>query len=157
MDEINSNDKYIFLDIDGVLQPFRPCHRFEVNRKELIDKICEEFHDDFYQQLDEYDVAAVYLDWNEEAVKNLKKLIDETNAKIILSTAWRESRTMKEMEKLFKLHELDHYIAGMTLSELNSYSEWQFSSAKNEEDLKRMKEIHSNSFTANHLNKQKNM
>lgn len=62
-------DKIIFLDIDGVLNLYREEH----------DKYGQLFHDNF--------------------VNNLKHIIDETGAKIVLSSTWRLSgfKTNKNM------------------------------------------------------------
>lgn len=53
--------KVIFLDIDGVLNSY-----------------------DFYNECDDFTVAV-----DEENLKNLKTIVDQTGAKIVLSSSWR--------------------------------------------------------------------
>jgi hypothetical protein len=110
--------KVIFLDIDGVLQPFTE-YRFDHIRRGVAD---EAVYDDLlrktgidYHKLDLYDVFAVYFDWNLGAIKQLKRVLDTTGAKIVLSSSWRANGD-KYMRDLFRIYELDSYFIDSTLS-----------------------------------------
>lgn len=97
----------VFLDIDGVLQPISSANRFQIDRKRLREEIAYKYSDDTYLDMDEYDIAAVFVDWKKSAVLNLKKLLKKHSTKIVVSSAWKESRTFDELLKLFRLHDLD--------------------------------------------------
>ena len=101
--------KVIFLDIDGVLQPSTNQKRFDVDRKETAAMLAKQYCDDIYTELDEYDVAAVYCDWDVKAVGLLKECMDKTGARIVLSSDWRETRSRRDMLALLRLHGLDGY------------------------------------------------
>ena len=103
----------IFLDIDGVLQPGHKQDRFKHDLKKLRQDFSEK-SDPHYETMSEYDIGAVYYDWNDEAVKNLKTLIDEADAEIVLSSAWRERKSIKQLKLLFKIHDLDKYVIAKT-------------------------------------------
>lgn len=103
----------IFLDIDGVMQPFTNTRRIKCNCEEVVKYIAEKLNDDSFYEMNEFDVAAVYLDWEKEAIDNLKTLIKERDAKIVLSTGWRYMG-YENLVKLFRIHDLDQYIIGET-------------------------------------------
>ena len=115
----------IFLDIDGVLQPCLSQKRFDHDLSETREMVARETGNSKYLQLDKYDVGAVYYDWSEKAVYNLKKLITNCDAEIVISSDWKRTRTLEELKLLFRLHGLDEYITDMT-----SYTD---SSFKNQE------------------------
>lgn len=119
----------VFLDIDGVLQPFTQ-KRFEHIRE--VPELCRELEQksdskyryaELMQQslLSPYDIAAVYYDWDMEAVACLKRLLKTTGSKIVLSSSWRESRTFSAMEALFAIHGLDGNIYDITFCATNVY------------------------------------
>ena len=100
----------IFLDIDGVLQPCLSQKRFDHDLSETREMVARETGNSKYLQLDKYDVGAVYYDWSEKAVYNLKKLITNCDAEIVISSDWKRTRTLEELKLLFRLHGLDEYI-----------------------------------------------
>lgn len=104
------NQPIIFLDIDGVMQPDRYRTRFNKDRNALKKELAKKYNDDGYLEIDEYDLAAVYYDWSKKAINNLTKLVTLNNAKIVLSTAWKDLIPFKNMLRLFKIHQLDSYI-----------------------------------------------
>ncbi len=97
----------VFLDINGVLQPDYYKHRFSVD-KSILKKLSNKHNID-YSQYDFYDVAAVYCDWDEQAVVRLKYILDETNSKIIVSSDWRNDRLPNKMKDLLTIQGLDRY------------------------------------------------
>ncbi len=104
----------VFLDIDGVLQPIYNEKRFDIDMEALQHELAEKFDDDIYLKIDKYDVAAIWVDWEKEAVENLKALLDQTGAKLVLSTSWRRFHVHKELIAMFRLHGLEGYLAGQT-------------------------------------------
>ena len=103
--------KIIFLDIDGVLQPYDSENRFyEINAKaqELVKELSAKHHIEF-SKYSVYDILAVYYDWNMEAVNRLKYILDETDSKIIISSDWRSNKNIYKMRDLLKIKDLDKY------------------------------------------------
>ena len=105
-----SERRVIFLDIDGVLQPGVNESRFKHDMDALKEELARKYHEPAYLELDKYDVAAVYYDWDAEAVSRLKHLIEETKAEIVLSSDWRHSKNLEQMKLLFRIHDLDGYL-----------------------------------------------
>ena len=103
--------KVVFLDIDGVLQPYESEYRFyEIDKKakRIVFDLSEK-HDVDYEKYSIYDILAVYHDWNLEAVERLRSILDETKAKIIISSDWKSERFPYKMRDLLKIHNLDKY------------------------------------------------
>ena len=100
--------KVIFLDIDGVLQPYDSNNRFYFLDEKLIDELSKKYGVD-YHAYSIYDVMAVCYDWDEQAVARLKCILEKTAAKIIISSDWRSEKTPDKMPALLKLHDLDGY------------------------------------------------
>lgn len=112
----------VFLDIDGVLQPGTQ-KRF--NYREDIPDLCVELErrcGGRYPyaswrgtcELDDMDIAAVYYDWNRDAVERLRYALEVTGSGIVLSTSWRETRGRLGMSALLAIHGLDRYLCGFT-------------------------------------------
>ena len=115
-------EKVVFLDIDGVLQPFTQ-HRFEHIQNGDMEKVYDELqrkHNVDYRQYDIYDVAAVYYDWHPDAVRELRRVLDTTGAKIVLSSSWRDDFDYR-MRDFFRIYDLDIYFAGSTIDLLYEY------------------------------------
>jgi hypothetical protein len=106
-------EKIVFLDIDGVLQPYTQ-KRFDhlEETDELNRQLLEKYNVD-YSLYDLYDVGAVYYDWDITAVAELKRILDTTGAKIVISSDWRD-KTIDRMVDLCRIHNLDDYIVGAT-------------------------------------------
>ena len=102
--------KIIFLDIDGVLQPYDNTERFNHDLQETVKEVAEKYNDQIYFTMDPYDVAAVYYDWDDKAVRLLKSCLDETHAKTVISSGWRDFNNEEQLKALFKIHALDSYI-----------------------------------------------
>ena len=100
----------LFLDIDGVLQPCSSQNRFDYD----LDALKKYFVsiDARYETIDKYDLGAVCFDWNLTSVALLKALLEETGARIIISSNWITSKNLAQLKLLFKIHGLDKYIEG---------------------------------------------
>ena len=107
-------NRIVFLDIDGVLQPFTNLKRFDCNLQAVKKEVAKKLNDNSYLDDDGYNIAAVYLDWHQEAISNLKKLLDESKAKIVITSNWRYL-DFDDLKRLFKIHGLDKYLLEMTM------------------------------------------
>ncbi|MDR0548685.1 MAG: hypothetical protein LBI10_04635 [Deltaproteobacteria bacterium] len=109
---INNNiDKVLFLDIDGVLQSHGSQSRFKHIANGDMENLYHDLENTFgidYSKYDEYDVAAVYYDWNKQSVSLLKDILNQTGAKIVLSSDWRIFGK-EMMYNFFKIHGLENY------------------------------------------------
>ncbi len=118
--------KVLFLDIDGVIQIFTQ-YRFD-HTPEEVHALCRELTAKFGGEFD-YDawageegsnpfwtVAAVQWDWNADAVKELKRVLETTGAKIVLSSSWRDFGFVA-MKALFRIWGLDSYYLDDTVKE----------------------------------------
>ena len=112
--KMDRDRRVVFLDIDGVIQPTSSEERFNHDLNETCRMLAERFGDQGFLRLDKYDVGAVYYDWPDEAVRNLKRLLDNCGAELVLSTNWKDYRPMDDMRRLFHIHDLDRYITDMT-------------------------------------------
>ena len=117
-------NKVIFLDIDGVLQPFDNEYRFFYEGDNLIKKLSNKYNID-YSIYDKFDILAVYYDWEECAVERLRHILNETNSKIIVSSGWRSNRLPNKMKDLLTIRNLDnYYLADNIISDgISSYHE----------------------------------
>ena len=114
----DENRKVLFLDIDGVMQPTDQrfyCNRFKLSpeeREQFPETIAKKTGIEHLKELDKYDVAAVYLDWHEKAIENLKSILEGRvpNVEIVLSSNWRETKSLQDMKALFAIHGLDGYL-----------------------------------------------
>ena len=120
--------KVLFLDIDGVLQPCSRKERFahmeeipaicaSLNKKLKTDFDYEAFIADSYNR--QCDVGAVYFDWDKTSVERLRRILDTTGARVVLSSDWREGG-MKRMKGLMAIHGLDGYLDDATFCILDS-------------------------------------
>ena len=77
--------KIIFLDVDGVLYPYHDrkllTKKPEKIKKKLIRK------DRIFKQANALELQLVYEGWNKQAVSYVKRLVEETDAKIVISSS----------------------------------------------------------------------
>lgn len=118
--------RVLFLDIDGVIESGQK--RFDHSDEEIWE-LCRKYTDAFgdfdytkwvgsEQSSSFWALAAVTWDWHQDALVELKRLLQATSAKIVLSSTRREFGE-KAMRALFKIHGLDTYYVDNTL--LNPY------------------------------------
>lgn len=100
----------IFLDIDGVLQPYNNDNRFNHNLDKLQTYLSEKFKDEIYLNMDKFDLGACYYDWNEISIDIIKELLNRTNSQLVIHSGWKESLTKDEIRALFKIKNLNNYI-----------------------------------------------
>ncbi|MCD7949580.1 MAG: hypothetical protein LUG12_04885 [Erysipelotrichaceae bacterium] len=105
--------KVLFLDIDGVLQPYQSRYRFHTNLETLIKYLSLRYQRD-YTIYDKYIIGACFLDWNKKAVKRIKTILDATNAKIVISSGWRSKKYPNRMLDLLHIWDMDQYWIGET-------------------------------------------
>ena len=114
--------KVIFLDIDGVLQPLGRQERFD--HMDEVPELCGKLNRicnngfDYVAHIEEfgsnaYDVAAVYYDWDKPSVERLRYILDLTNARIVLSSDWREGG-MERMRGMLGIYGLENYLVDAT-------------------------------------------
>ena len=61
--------KVIFLDIDGVLQPYSFRDRFNHDLDKLQKELAVKYNDEAYLQMDKYDIGAVFYDWHQSRLE----------------------------------------------------------------------------------------
>ena len=111
---MSNGRKVIFLDIDGVLQPTWKQDRFNHDMDELRRVLAAWFDNEEYLEMDKYDLAAVYFDWDREAVERLRALCDNFGAEIVISSAWREYSGLLRLKDYFRIYDLDRYVTDVT-------------------------------------------
>ncbi len=114
--------KALFLDIDGVLQPCGRQERF--SHKDEIPSICKQLNQTVKTDFDyeayvgnsysnACDIGAVYFDWDKPSIERLRKILEMTSARIILSSDWREGG-IKRMKGFLAIYNLDSYLDDAT-------------------------------------------
>ena len=105
--------RVVFLDIDGVLQPTSSQKRFDHDLEALRESLAERFGAE-YREFNEYDLGAVVHDWDAGAVARLRALCEEHDARIVVSSDWRQGRSVAQLQALFRLHDLHHLVVDRT-------------------------------------------
>ena len=75
--------KVIFLDIDGVLNS-----------------------DEYFDKIKNLDIQGIEQEIDIEKIKLLKKAINETGAKVVLSSSWRYTRNGQQLKELLSNYEI---------------------------------------------------
>lgn len=78
----NKNPKYLFLDIDGVLNSFND---YNMSYKTFLEKL-----------------NKITFELNPKQIKLLNNIVERYNPTIVLSSYWRTRYTLDEINKLFK-------------------------------------------------------
>lgn len=103
----------IFLDIDGVIQPYDNNYRFKHDLNGTVNYLTNRYRDNSYKNMDKYDVCAAFYDWDEIGLGILKKIIYEYDAHIVLHSGWREYMSLIEAKALFRLYDLEQDLIGI--------------------------------------------
>jgi HAD domain in Swiss Army Knife RNA repair proteins len=98
--------KVIFLDIDGPLNPNENIYRIK-NRKQ---KLGQPGHVTLKEQ----------EEWLPRACENFNKIIEATNALVVISSTWRQFHSITELQALFIKNNVRGLIYGITPIEHNS-------------------------------------
>ena len=107
--EENKKQNILFLDIDGVIQPYHNQERFNHDMDKTVEFLCKKYNTDIYKTMDKYDVCAAFYDWDDSAIGFIKKLVYEYSFKIVFSTGWREYNNLEQLKALFLLYDLDEF------------------------------------------------
>lgn len=92
--------KYIFLDIDGVLNSYEVC---ELNKDKFA---IQNGFGGFFTEEETPTLENVL--WGENLVQNLKFIVDATDAKIIISSTWRLHFSVEKFKEMFALYGYNH-------------------------------------------------
>ncbi|MFR6071600.1 MAG: HAD domain-containing protein [Faecalitalea cylindroides] len=91
----------LFLDIDGVLNP-PICPQYELDFA-LNDKLAAKLNNPSIKKLNIYFVNQVYYGFDKKSCELIKKLAQEFEAKIVLTSSWRLYYTKEEIEGMFEI------------------------------------------------------
>jgi hypothetical protein len=119
-------NKIIFLDIDGVLKPPRTDVDIKWDAIEEMILLLAEKHGRDYSQYDFYDVTNVYFGWDKEALHELRRIVAETDAMIVISSSWKQDFSLECMIDFFRIHDLGERILGYTPYLLDNDATMQF-------------------------------
>ncbi|MYB56916.1 MAG: hypothetical protein F4X51_11035 [Gemmatimonadetes bacterium] len=106
--------RVVFLDIDGVLQPPSQQNRFKHDLDQLRGSLAKKFNDVSYLDMDKYDLGAIYYDWRKDAVDRLRRLCEDFDADIVISSDWRSRKTVSLLKAYFRIHGLHQFVIDMT-------------------------------------------
>ncbi|MCY4148679.1 MAG: HAD domain-containing protein [Gammaproteobacteria bacterium] len=104
----------IFLDIDGVLQPYSSQKRFDHDLHELLKTLAEKYDDDLYLELDRFDLGCICFDWDIGAVERIRSICEDLEAKIVVSSDWRRGKSVEALKAYFRIHGLHYYVKDKT-------------------------------------------
>ena len=99
--------KVIFLDIDGVIAT-KYMYAYKSYSSKFLNKSKRIYKRKFSQRVYEN------LLFSRKSIKALNKIIHHTNAKIVISSAWRYGKNLKYFRQLFRRNGFSGEIIGMT-------------------------------------------
>ena len=121
----------IFLDIDGVINPFRP-KMFPIKEPFLKERLAKENNNPNIEQLDLNLVTQVYHGFDKEACVHIQKLCKEFDAKIVVTSSWRLMYSVSQLQAILDIHHLGKYVIDKTgdyntrASEIIRYCQYHF-------------------------------
>lgn len=110
LEEVECKQLVIFLDIDGVIQPYSAEARHVYDLEALCAYLSGKYQNDIYTRMDKYDVGAAYYDWDTLALARIRELAKLYNAAIVLHTGWCRFNNLEKMKALFALYGMDDMI-----------------------------------------------
>ena len=106
--------KIIFLDINGVIEPLSD-EKVEITEEKLL-YLCKKLENDFGIDFTKYgtgDIISVYYYWDREALSQLKRIVESTGAKIVISSYWKLDG-VQMMKDFFTIFGLGEYVIDVT-------------------------------------------
>ena len=100
----------IFLDIDGVIQPYDNNYRFGHSPDLTMEKLRKEFDPKLVDEGDRWDILAAYYDWDEVALARVAKLCRHSGAYIVLHSSWIGSSSLERLKLFFEFHGMGDYV-----------------------------------------------
>ena len=108
----------IFLDIDGVISPLYKGDTSLHDIEKIIQKLIKKNR--LYKSLNTFELSNAYYNWDTKAIEFVKNLCENFNAFIVVSSLWREGKSIEQLKLLFKIHDLENFVIDKT-PELNLY------------------------------------
>lgn len=110
----------IFLDIDGVVycgslhdEVHQARMRTEIDNIKSHPEIATTVSATMLATLDNHDLSAV-LGFSKKAIENLRQLCVTCNAKIVISSSWRKSKSLEQLKALFSIVGFADFIIDVT-------------------------------------------
>lgn len=103
----------LFLDIDGVLNPHRRKHDYQIDQ-DLNKKLADQYADPAFLNLNIYYTNLICNAFDTAACERIKQLVSEFHCKVVLTSSWRISYTYKELTYLFKILGIGSNFVGCT-------------------------------------------
>lgn len=104
--------KVIFLDIDGVVYPCFKRKQITCDIQVLRDKVKPIVAD--VALIPDWDLIHVCYGWDSGAMERLKRLLVKHDARIVIESSWRYSRSLHDLKRLFALWGLREYVMDIT-------------------------------------------
>ena len=108
----NEKNNIIFLDINGVIMPEPEGyqHRFDHDLDALKEYLYKKYGNPEFLKVGPYDIGAAFYDFDFVAVARLHQILDKCDAKIVLSTDWRNNGTLEMLKTCFEIYGLEDYV-----------------------------------------------
>ncbi|MBQ8707218.1 MAG: hypothetical protein IJ523_03925 [Succinivibrionaceae bacterium] len=94
----------VFLDIDGVLQPYGSQLRFEHSKELTMEMLRNKYPRELVDEGENYDILAAYYDWDEDALDSVARLCRRNGARIVLHSSWIDCSSVERLRLFFELH-----------------------------------------------------
>lgn len=128
----DANKPYValFLDIDGVLGPAKGFTDDESKKKKDIIKrlVQDPYHAYTCKRCNSCSSAEAYL-FKAEVLEPLHNLIEniseDANVHIVISSTWRNDRSIDDLKAIFHMHKFSKYIVDKTIDHKTPFHEWQ--------------------------------
>lgn len=103
----------IFLDIDGVINPSHSKNTYQLDYC-LPTTLAKKKNKPNIAKLNTYLVNQVWSCFSLESIDYLKKLIQEFDARIIITSSWRIVYSLSDLKDMFDIFDLGAYVVDMT-------------------------------------------